>query len=110
MTEALPKPRLKVPKQAVPGEILQIKAMLPHRMETGRRRDNRGKAIPRHIIQTFTCSYNEVEVFRAEMHPGIAANPYFAFHTVAVESGTLRFTWIDDRGASITAEALIEVG
>lgn len=104
------KPRLRLPKSAAPGEVVQIKAMLPHPMETGRRRDARGQAIPRHIIHTFTCHYNGVEVFRADMHPGIAANPFFAFHTVAAESGILRFTWIDDEGVEVTAEASIQVG
>lgn len=103
------KPRLRVPATATPGEVIQIKAMLPHRMETGRRRDDRGGLIPRNVVHSFTCTYNGVEVFRADMNPGISANPFFAFHTVATESGTLTFTWIDEHGDTVTADAQIEV-
>lgn len=104
-----PDPRLRVPERALRGDVIEIKAMVPHPMETGRRRDNRGKPIPRRIIHTFTCTYNGAEIFRVDMNPGIAANPYFAFHTIATESGSLTFTWFDDNGETITATAEITV-
>jgi sulfur-oxidizing protein SoxZ len=78
-------------------------------METGHRRDVYGKLIPRQIIHTFTCTYNGTEVFRADWHPAVAANPYLAFFTVATESGRLRFEWIDDEGTVYATEAEITV-
>lgn len=102
-------PRIRVPRQAKKGETIEIKTLIPHPMETGYRRDVQGQLIPRRIIHTFTCTYNGVEVFRADWHPAVAANPYLAFYTVATESGHLRFEWIDDGGAVYTAEAEITV-
>ena len=103
------KPRLRVPNQAKKGEVIEIKTMISHPMETGYRRDTQGQLIPRHIIHTFTCTYNGTEVFRADWHPAVAANPYLAFYTVATESGLLRFEWLDEDGTVYHAEAQITV-
>ena len=78
-------------------------------MESGFRLDNVGKTIPRHIIETFTCSYGGKEVFRAKLHPAITANPYFVFHIVAGETGELVFAWRDDKGNTGEERAFLPV-
>jgi sulfur-oxidizing protein SoxZ len=78
-------------------------------METGYRHDNMGKPIPRDIITQLTCSYNGEEIFRADLYPAIAANPFVTFHTVATESGTIAFEWVGDNGFHETASAKITV-
>jgi sulfur-oxidizing protein SoxZ len=78
-------------------------------METGFRRTQLGELVPRDIITRFTCTYNGVEVFSAELHPAVAANPFIAFTTVATESGTLEFRWSGDNGYSATQAASITV-
>ena len=102
-------PRIRVPRQAKKGETIEIKTLISHPMESGHRRDVQGQLIPRHIVHTFTCTYNGAEVFRADWHPAIAANPYLAFYTVATESGRLSFQWVDDDGTMYAAEAEITV-
>lgn len=101
--------RLDVPKTAKRGEIIDIKTLVAHTMETGFRRTHLGAPIPRDIITTFVCLYNGIEVFRAELHPSISANPFIQFSTVATESGTLEFKWSGDNGFSATETARIEV-
>jgi sulfur-oxidizing protein SoxZ len=86
------------PPRAKRGEIIEIKTLIQHPMETGYRLDTQGAAIPRDIISRFTCAYNGDEVFRAELFPAISANPFIAFSTVATESGELVFSWTDDDG------------
>jgi sulfur-oxidizing protein SoxZ len=86
------------PQRAKRGEIIDIKTLIQHPMETGYRLDSKGAVIPRDIISRFTCAYNGNEVFRAELFPAISANPFFAFSTLATESGELVFSWIDDNG------------
>ncbi len=81
---------INVPKEAKRGEIIEIKTLVSHVMETGYRRSNVGAAIPRDIINSFVCTYNGEEIFRAELFPAISANPFITFHTVATESGTHR--------------------
>lgn len=100
---------INVPARARRGEIIEIKALISHPMETGYRRSQVGALIPRDIIRLFVCSYNGVEIFRAELHPAIAANPFIAFSTIATESGTLAFQWTGDNGFSVTQSAEITV-
>ena len=98
-----------VPPRAKRGEIVEIKTLAQHVMETGFRRTQNGDLIPRDIIRTFTCTYNGVEVCRVDLHPAIAANPLIAFTTVATESGTLQFQWVGDNGYTVTEIAAIKV-
>ena len=100
---------INVPARARRGEIIEIKTLVSHVMETGYRRSQLGAAIPRDIIRRFVCSYNGTEVFSADLHPAIAANPFIVFSTVATESGTLTFQWTGDNGFSVTESAPITV-
>ncbi len=106
---ATPTPRVRLPAKAKKGEIIEIKTLISHTMETGFRRTQMGAVIPRDIIRLFVCTYNGVEIMRAEFHPAIAANPLFTFNTVATESGTLAFQWTGDNGFSVTESTTITV-
>src|SRR6266568_1925076 len=66
------------------------------------RPDSTGKPVPRDIITEFICKYNGEEIFRAELFPAIAANPFLTFFTVADETGTLNFEWSGDNGFTAT--------
>ena len=98
-----------IPASAKRGEVIEVKTLVGHVMETGFRHTQTGEAIPRDIIRTLACAYNGVEVFRAELHPAIAANPLIVFHTVATESGTLELTWRGDNGFEAKQTASISV-
>lgn len=100
---------INVPAKAKRGEIIEIKALTSHIMETGFRHTESGEVVPRNIITSFACLYNGVEVFRADLFPAIAANPFISFSTIAMDSGTFEFRWIGDRGFSETASAQIIV-
>ena len=100
---------INVPPRARRGEIIEIKTLISHTMETGFRRTQLGAVIPRDIIRRFACTYNGTEVFRADLHPAISANPFIVFSTIAVESGTLEFQWTGDNGFSVTQSAAILV-
>jgi len=100
---------INVPATAKRGEIIEIKTLIQHAMETGFRRTQLGEVVPRNIITLFVCTYNGEEVFRAELHPAIAANPLLAFTTVATESGTIAFKWLGDNGSSVIESAKITV-
>ena len=98
-----------MPAQARRGEIIEIKTLVRHTMETGFRRTQLGEVIPRDIIRLFVCTYNGAEILRAELHPAIAANPLLTFTTVATESGTIAFRWVGDNGYAVTETATITV-
>jgi sulfur-oxidizing protein SoxZ len=104
------KPRVKVPKSAAKGEIIEIKSLISHKMETGQRKDKKtGELIPRKIINKYVVTFNGKEFFSADWAPAIAANPYMAFTMRASESGTMEFTWIDDDGKKYTAKKDLKV-
>ena len=101
--------RIVCPERAKPGETITIKTLIQHPMETGFRRDDSGGAIARDIIERFTVTYDGIEIFRARLYPGIAANPYFQFTTVATATGRLVFTWTDMAGATTTETRALTV-
>jgi sulfur-oxidizing protein SoxZ len=106
---ATPKPRLKLPKTAKAGEVITIKTLINHPMETGQRKDKQGNKIPRKIINKFTCEFEGQTVFECDIEPAISANPYFEFNAKPMKSGTFKFTWVDDDGSKYTLEQAIEV-
>lgn len=98
-----------MPATARPGEVIAIRALIAHPMESGYRPDAGGKLLPRDILTSFTCRYNGDIVFSAELHPAVSANPYIAFYTVATVSGTLEFSWQGDHGFAQTETMPITV-
>ena len=101
--------RVRMPASAKRGEVVEIRTLVQHPMESGFRLDNTGKAIARHIVESFHCSYNGREIFRATLHPAVSTNPFFTFHAVAAESGDFVFTWKDDQGGVATATSHLDV-
>lgn len=103
------KPRVKVPKSASAGDVITIKTLVNHKMETGQRKDKEGNVIPRMIINKFQCELDGNEIFSCDIDPAISANPFLQFNAKVEKSGTFRFVWTDDEGATIEAEKQIEV-
>ncbi len=104
------KPRVKVPKKAAKGDIITIKTLLTHKMESGRRKDKKtGELIPRMIVNHFKAEFNGEEVFSANIEPAVSANPYMKFNVKVMDSGTFKFTWTDDEGTVYSSEKMITV-
>jgi sulfur-oxidizing protein SoxZ len=100
---------INMPSTAKRGDVIEIRALIGHAMETGFRVGNDGQILKRDILHRFSCRYNGEQVFAAELFPAISANPYIAFHTVATESGTLSFSWEGDNGFAQTETMPITV-
>jgi sulfur-oxidizing protein SoxZ len=98
-----------VPKTASKDEIITIKTLISHTMESGQRKDKDGNVIPRSIINKFTCEFNGQVVFATDIEPAVSANPYFQFNVKVPESGTFKFTWLDDDGSVYETEKSITV-
>lgn len=103
------KPRLRVPTTAKKGEVIEVKTLITHPMENGQRKDADGKLVPRLIVNTLKVTYDDKPVLNAKLEPAVAANPYLAFFVKVEQSGTLKFTWTDDKNESWSAESKIEV-
>ena len=100
---------INVPAKARRGEVIEIKTLIAHPMETGFRVGLNGALIARDIITTFACTYNGEEIFRAEFSPAIAANPFLTFFTTATVTGTIEFQWTGDNGFAAVESAPVTV-
>lgn len=89
---------LNIPRSARPGEIVTIRTLIQHTMETGYRPGADGEVLPREIIRRFTATYDGAEVFAAELSPAIAANPFLSFSLVATRTAPLVLRWQGDNG------------
>lgn len=105
----MPATRIVMPATARKGQVVEIKTLINHPMETGYRRDEVGRAIPRDIITRFTCSYAGEVVFAMDLFTGVAANPFVSFTTVATETADLVFEWTDQHGAVTRAQTRLTV-
>lgn len=103
------KPRIKLPEQAYRNEVIEVKALVTHVMETGNRKDAEGQSIPRSIIHTFEARFEGELVFKANFGPGISANPFISFFMRVPGPGSFEMTWIEDSGAVTTETAALNV-
>lgn len=101
--------RLAVPQNVHAGEVVEIKVMIQHPMESGYRRGALGERIPLDIIKFFRCSQEGETIFEAEFHPGVAANPLLTFHMRAERSGTINFEWTDQNDLRWSKQAELSV-
>ncbi len=101
--------RVRVPREASAGDVISVRTLINHIMESGQRRDDDGNVIPRSIIHRFTCDFNGQNVIEVLLEPAISTNPYFQFEATVPESGTFTFTWYDDDGSVYTESADIAV-
>jgi sulfur-oxidizing protein SoxZ len=107
---------LTVPTAAKLGEVIEIKALIQHPMETGYRRSSEGVMMARDLIRNFSCRFLETGksgegelVFAAKLYAATSANPFLLFHTTAYSSGTFVFSWAGDNGFAQTERANIVV-
>lgn len=103
-------PRVKVPKKAAAGDVVTIKTLISHPMESGQRKDDDGNVIPRSIIHRFTCDFNGQNVIDIKMEPAMSTNPYFEFEATVPEAGDFKFTWYDDDGSVYEETKSITIG
>ena len=101
--------RIQVPKETRRGEVFDVRIVIQHPMETGFRYDALGRRTPRNVIHTLVCRYGGVDVFRAEMGAGIAANPFLRFPVRARESGDIECRWTDSENVSGSVSARVTV-
>ena len=104
------KPRVKVPKSAAAGEVITIKTLISHPMESGQRKDGDGNVIPRSIINRFTCEFNGQSVVDITLEPAVSTNPYLEFDATVPEAGEFKFTWYDDDGSVYEDSKAIAIG
>lgn len=106
---ATPTPRVRMPATAKAGEVIEVKTLISHEMESGQRKDASGNTIPRKIIKQFTATFNGKEVMRADWYTSVSTNPYQSFFVKVPETGTFVFSWLDDDGSVYKSEHKVTV-
>jgi sulfur-oxidizing protein SoxZ len=101
--------RITMPAEAKPGEIVEIRVLTRHPMDRGGQSDGKGGTVPRKILNRLTVTYAGEQIFRFDMHTGVAANPFVSFTTRAVETGDITFEWREDGGETYTRMARLVV-
>lgn len=95
-------------KAVVQNDAVAVKMLIPHPMETGRRKEQNGTLVPHHYITEVTASHNGETVFHAELGPGVSKDPYLSFQFTGAKAGDkLKVSWVDNKGGSETAEEAI---
>lgn len=100
---------IRLPATARPGEVVEVRLLLQHPMETGFRPGADGRTVPRNIVRRIEARFEGTPVFAAELFPAVAANPYLAFPLRATTSGTLAVSIEGDNGLSQRETAVLTV-
>ena len=102
--------KLKYKETVTQGELVKVKTLAEHEMESGVRRDEKtGVIYPRLIIYKVTARYNGKIVFKANWFSGVSANPYLAFYFRADKSGLIEIEWEDDYSKSTFKRGYLKV-
>ncbi len=100
---------LTAPATARVGEVVEVRALIQHTMETGYRLGAEGEKLQRDLVRRVECRFDGELVFAADLHAAISANPYLAFFLRVPSSGTLTVAWWGDRGLAHRESARIAV-
>lgn len=104
------KPRIKVPDNNKVGDVIEVKTLISHVMETGNRKGADGNLVPRDLITGFVATFGGKEVFKADLTSGVSANPYISFFYKVTGPGDLELTWTGDKDFKVTEKVAIKVG
>jgi sulfur-oxidizing protein SoxZ len=107
MTTALA--RIQWPERVQAGDVVKVRLLVQHPMETGYLQNLLGQLLPRNVIRTLTCTWGQQEVFRVEPSSGISANPLFEFFVRAEQTAEMHVAWTDDRGVKGHLRQLLPV-
>ena len=92
------------------GDAAEVKALVKHPMETGRRVDPKTKGkVPAHFIQRVVAEHNGNMVFESFWGTGVSANPFISFVFTGAKAGdTVKLSWTDSKGKSGRTETVIK--
>ena len=91
--------RVQWPDKISAGDVVKVRMLIQHPMDTGYLQDFTGKLVPRNVIRLLTCMLGDQEVFRVEPSSGISAQPFFEFYVRSTATAEFKMEWTDDKGA-----------
>lgn len=90
------------------GDVAEVRVLMSHPMETGQRKDNDGKTVPAHFIQTMSIALNGKTVVSGQLGTSVSRNPVFGFKIKGAKAGDkVAVSWTDNKGDKRTDEASV---
>jgi len=91
------------------GDLVQMRVLISHPMETGLRKNDAGELVPAHFIELVSFTHKERTILSAQWGPAVSRNPYLSFKFRGAAKGDkITISWVDNQGESWTDEAFIE--
>ena len=79
--------------------IVEIKVIIVHPMRTGRSKNDDGKTLPAHFMQTLVLAHNGQTIFEMQSSTAISKNPYLTVYLKQGKLGdTISASWQDNLG------------
>lgn len=97
-------------KTKISGDVVEIKSLMIHPMETGSRKDpETEQLVPIHHITQLTFTHNEQVALVANLSTAISKNPYFSYKYRGAKAGdTLKVSWVDNLGGTDELETVLK--
>jgi sulfur-oxidizing protein SoxZ len=90
------------------GDMVDVRVLMNHPMETGQRKDGGGNLIPLHFIQEITVRLNGKTVIESQISQAVSRNPVFSFRVKGAKAGDkLQISWLDNKGDRNSTETVI---
>lgn len=91
-------------------DVAEVKALMPHEMESGQRRDpDTGELVPAHYITNVVCELNGETVLESYWGPAVSKNPYVAFSITGAAAGdVIKMRWNDNFDDTSETEATLK--
>jgi len=91
------------------GDLVQVRVLISHPMETGLRKDDAGQLVPAHFIELVSFAHKEHTILSAQWGPAVSRNPYLSFKfRGAAQGDKITISWVDNQGGRWTDEAAID--
>lgn len=88
--------------------ITEVRALMQHEMENGRRKDEAGKLIPAWFITDIKAQHNGRIVLEGQFGTAVSKNPYLVFRFRGGKAGDkIKLSWVDNRGDTSSDEVEI---
>jgi sulfur-oxidizing protein SoxZ len=90
------------------GGYTDIRVLMTHPMETGLRKDQDGKLVPMHFIQSVIVKVNGKTVVDSQTSQAVSRNPVFSFRVKGGARGDkIEVSWLDNRGETNSTETAV---
>ena len=93
------------------NDTTEVKLIINHPMETGRKKDDFGQLIPANFIQLLSARLNDKPVLEMQWGTGISKNPYLTFYLKEAKIGDrIAVNWVDNLGKTGEGDVLVVAG